>query len=953
MDNGDQERPAGTKAGVGPSAELLSPAEASPVLAALADPRETVRTAAFRAATGLPLSPTAEVTIDALARKLLDGRAAPDESVARHDLVVCSAQLRPADIQARVRRILAEGSAPDRHAAAEGLAVAGDPVVVPELLQRLWATEPRVRAWAAQALAGPALVRVKGVVDALRHTAVRDRSSAVALSAAVGVARTGDATWLVDVLRRIRDGELDLSGLEDRPVAFTTLPSDLQADLAEFTSGRPDDVAGVLARAIIRPPDPGIAASQSRMAGLFRRYVDTEHTAPGQAAQFAWVAARPGVRPAVADLAPYLSTPADRGTALRMLSDIGRFSNMSAPLVISADAVTVPDLRTDKIIQVAVPDDSPLTRGHIRPVDLWENQWHRNVDYRGPLQSETLPPDDELPASAGDGELPALDSFGSLASQDSSDQGTLGQEPPPQEPPEQERRPVSGGGSSPPDAGSPELAVAEPIRRQLQGRLPEQVRLGDPVQLLVRVAMESGAGTLGIREALTDPLSIGPQGLTLSLTVEAPGLKPRSPLQGTVLVPASGNSGWELFEFDTTVPGVSTVTVMAFNGGARVGVLPMEITVDPQVVTGPPATRIAPVKPRNREEGDLSLVIRYDQAGGTYRYQLIDWTIDAPEEAHSAPLKETPKKAVESMVAQLNQVARRAIGWNARQTLEWLQGKGLELWGELIPQDLQNALLDKLDDIKCLMIYTDGDVVPWELLCPSPAEGFLVERCQVARWLKGLDGPVPRLNLRPAALALPQTAPSAAANEINNVRSILARCGSNSLPVARDLSALLEILQQHEFSVLHFASHNTFAPDAPDTSSIMFGAQPFVPSFLTKYQGDKYHQVPPAFQQQSPVIFMNACRTDGQAALFTELYGWAEKFLHAGAGAFIGSSWEVVDSSALVFAETFYDQLGSGATIGRAMMDARQRIHDVTGDPTWLAYTLYGDPKAAAVTVGG
>lgn len=926
MDNGAQEQPAGTKAGAGASSELLSPAEASPVLVALADPRENVRTAAFRAAAGLPLSPTAEATIDALARKLLDGRAAPDESVARHDLVACSAQLRPADIQSRVRRILAQGSAPDRRAATEGLAAAGDSVVVPDLLERLYATEPRVRAWAAQALAGPALVRIKGVLDALRQTAEHDRSPAVALPAAVGVARTGDPTWLVDVLRRIRDGKLDLSGLKDRPVAFTPLPGELQADLAEFTSGHPDDVAGVLARAIIRPLDPGIAASQSRMADLFRRYADTEHTAPEQAAQLAWVAARPGVRPAVADLAPYLSTPADRGIALRMLSDIGRFSSTSAPLVISADAVTVPDPRTDKIIQVAVPDDFPLTRGYIPPPDPLESDWRRNVGYPGPLQSKALSPADELPAPADDGELPAPGSFGAPVSQESSDQG-------------------------PPDAGSPELAVAEPVRRQLQGRLPEQVRLGDPVQLLVRVAMESGAGTRGIREALTDPLHIGPQGLTLSLTVDAPGLEPRSPLQGTVLVPPSADSGWELFEFDTTVPGVSTVTVMAFNGGVRVGVLPMEITVDSQVATGPPATRIALVRPRNREQGDLSLVIRYDQAGGSYRYQLIDWTIDAPEEAHSAPLKETPKKAVESMVAQLNQVARREIGWNARQTLDWLQGKGLELWGELIPQDLQNALLDRLEDIKCLMIYTDGDVVPWELLCPSPAEGFLVERCQVTRWLKGLDGPVPSLSLRPAALALPQTAPSAAENEINNVRSILARCGSTSLPVARDLGALLEILQQHEFSVLHFASHNTFAPDAPDTSSIMFGAQPFVPSFLTKYQGDKYHQVPPAFRQHSPVIFMNACRTDGQAALFTELYGWAEKFLDAGAGAFIGSSWEVVDSSALLFAETFYDQLGSGATIGHAMMNARQRIHDVTGDPTWLAYTLYGDPKAAAVTV--
>jgi len=91
---------------------------------------------------------------------------------------------------------------------------------------------------------------------------------------------------------------------------------------------------------------------------------------------------------------------------------------------------------------------------------------------------------------------------------------------------------------------------------------------------------------------------------------------------------------------------------------------------------------------------------------------------------------------------------------------------------------------------------------------------------------------------------------------------------------------------------------------------------------------------------------MNACRSDGIAANYTWLAGWAKSFLTAGAGAFIGSLWEVRDSSASLFAEEFYRVLVSGAPLGDAMKQARTAIQNEPGDPTWLAYTLYGNPAA-------
>lgn len=87
--------------------------------------------------------------------------------------------------------------------------------------------------------------------------------------------------------------------------------------------------------------------------------------------------------------------------------------------------------------------------------------------------------------------------------------------------------------------------------------------------------------------------------------------------------------------------------------------------------------------------------------------------------------------------------------------------------------------------------------------------------------------------------------------------------------------------------------------------------------------------------------------------MYTRLGGWADAFLGAGAGAFIGSLWEVRDSSSLRFATALYTALTEDKTIGDAIAVARQKLRsDDPSDPTWLAYTLWGDP-AAKVQFGG
>jgi CHAT domain-containing protein len=117
----------------------------------------------------------------------------------------------------------------------------------------------------------------------------------------------------------------------------------------------------------------------------------------------------------------------------------------------------------------------------------------------------------------------------------------------------------------------------------------------------------------------------------------------------------------------------------------------------------------------------------------------------------------------------------------------------------------------------------------------------------------------------------------------------------------------------------------------------------FTPTLLTKAA------IGEVLARSAPTVFINACRSAGTSAKYNRLDGWANKFLEAGAAAFIGSLWAVSDGAAREFAEELYGHLQAGVPLGKAVMRARHVAANQLDDPTWLAYTVYGDPRA---TVG-
>jgi CHAT domain-containing protein len=485
----------------------------------------------------------------------------------------------------------------------------------------------------------------------------------------------------------------------------------------------------------------------------------------------------------------------------------------------------------------------------------------------------------------------------------------------------------------PPDHHGKQKNVDEgrqPQLRYLHARLPERAKAADKIPLQARVALSPASN----RSTPLRAFSIPPQGADLKLVLDCPGFLLHSASIATVHVAPTADSDWVLFELEALHDGVYTLEISAFNEGAFLGTLSLQLTIDSLAVRGHSVDHLTLLTLRSPQEGEETLVIRYDPLSAVYRYQFRGTTFGETDELHSGPLQRKQEDAVADLVTLLNGQARDLTGYSTEETRRWLQGKGIELWKELIPKELENLFWQQRENIKWMTILSDGDPMPWELMYPTndtgDDAGFLAEQFPIVRWIFG-PAPTTQLQCSRPCFVVPDDAPLAAEDELTALRRIMGD-GQN----INDLTPLLKLLDNAEFDALHFACHNIFRADSPTSSSIQLGSKHFVPTFLNKYNRH-FH---------SPLVFMNACRSDGMAANYTWLAGWAKSFLAAGAGAFIGSLWEVRDSSASHFAETFYQALHSGIPLGDAMKQARIAIQNEPGDPTWLAYTLYGNPAA-------
>ena len=324
-------------------------------------------------------------------------------------------------------------------------------------------------------------------------------------------------------------------------------------------------------------------------------------------------------------------------------------------------------------------------------------------------------------------------------------------------------------------------------------------------------------------------------------------------------------------------------------------------------------------------EGAVILMVHHTENRDRYRFQFVD--VDNPPEVIDHPVVD-PTQHIQRLAVEMRNLATGRVPYSGTETRNYLMNLGAQLWIELIPEEIRSQFWERQSRIRQLTILSNVDSIPWEILYPMDSghdAGFLVEQFPLAHTVSG-SYPVRQLHLQPAHFVLPPGAPPGAEEEVGILQRLLGP--SHGPKVVTTLTPLLELIRTGDIGLLHFACHNRY--DAIDGVSLMIDSKPFTPSLLVTARLTR------SLAASAPLVFVNASSS----------VGWARPFLAAGAGAFVGALWDVTSAAALNFTKEFYSQLVSGASLGDAVTSARRAIQSHEGDPSWTAYTVYGDPNA-------
>ena len=477
----------------------------------------------------------------------------------------------------------------------------------------------------------------------------------------------------------------------------------------------------------------------------------------------------------------------------------------------------------------------------------------------------------------------------------------------------------------------PQLAEGEPsVRRYLKGQCPESVPVGKPFSLLASINVAASPAS-----AELELFDVPPEGQDVLLVMYAPGLRVLSDHQQTVHVPADGDSRPVRFELRADTPGPAKVSITAWIGGTHLGELRVEITAERDRAPGPHREVLAEITTQPTA-GAVSLVVRYDPSQQAYRFEFRDE--DNPDEVPSN-LAYDPGPVVEQLIADLDNLAEGRSGYSADQTRDYLVNAGARLWQQLVPGQLREQFWDRQHRIRQLTILADKDAVPWELLYPmDPGHdaGFLVEQFPVTRAIFGWR-PGRTLRLQPARFVLPEGSLPEAAAEVEAMRRLLDP-GQAPSAVISALTPLTDLigsgnvrpaalrLPQHVragWRLLHQARQRAVHSHAARGCRDPEGAPGL--------GADRVHQRVP---QRRTRRDLQPARWLGQQVPRSR--GGRVHRIPVG-----GFRWRLprIRRGTLPPPE-------AGSTLGEAVMEARQAAASTPDDPTWLAYTVYGDPRA-------
>jgi len=485
------------------------------------------------------------------------------------------------------------------------------------------------------------------------------------------------------------------------------------------------------------------------------------------------------------------------------------------------------------------------------------------------------------------------------------------------------------------DAG--EVATDEFMTRSLVAEFPDQVALNDTVSLVVSLSAE---------EVTNHDLPIAlPKGSTVDIIIQTRRyLTMVSKSEGKLVISDEDETLPLQFKLKANTLGQGKIRVLAFHDGQALGQIKLSPLVVEQATENIRTEHEQNLENVNAEQPDLLLLILEHEHRGepavTFRLYAKDHSLGLDFKAYGPiSLRLEPLQFFQDFFKDIENMELNAA------TERRLANKGAHLFETVFPKELQVLLWKLKDRIQSVKIQSDEPWIPWELcrLHGRDENGRLVESaffCEaftMTRWIPGMRR-TPHLSFNKMALVVPTNSGLTNAKEEQDYLKSLANQERQINLIKPQFLDVYDALASGEYDVWHFTGHGVFRAQDPNRSGIMLEDGKFTAEDLSG-------EIKNLGNIHNPLIFLNACQAGRGALSLTDIGGFAAQSLRAGAGAFIGAYWSISDNLAYQFAEAFYDRLLAGKSIGKAVQEARLVIKE-SGDPTWLAYTVYADPLA-------
>lgn len=283
-----------------------------------------------------------------------------------------------------------------------------------------------------------------------------------------------------------------------------------------------------------------------------------------------------------------------------------------------------------------------------------------------------------------------------------------------------------------------------------------------------------------------------------------------------------------------------------------------------------------------------------------------------------------------------------ALDSGARETM--LQTLGESLSQQIIPPSVRE-MLQQLQPGTLLQVDCTETWVPWELLRVGRGltGSYLAERFAFSR--SGSGSHACRFESSPLVLLTPKGVEALVRRE----QQCLALLDVRLRQIHR-VADLQPLLSQGTIAGWHVSGQGAFDRGDKSAASLHLEDGVLTPVQIVPAQRFRKSGQTPPFQ--GAFIFINVSEPSAPPTPLAPAgtVQWIERFLSAGAGAIVATTWPIATAKAGQFAEMFYRAFSHNRPLAVAISEARESIR-AEGDVSWLAFAVYGLPGARHGTI--